>query len=60
MGDDRTRFGSIGTPISVEPAASAFAHNSGYNPTGTVGALAFRAAEGIEQYLESSELLADV
>jgi gluconate 2-dehydrogenase alpha chain len=30
--------------------ASAFAHNSGYNPTGTVGALAYRAAEGIEKY----------
>lgn len=32
--------------------ASAFAHNSGYNPTGTVGALAYRAAEGIEKYLD--------
>lgn len=30
--------------------ASAFAHNGGYNPTGTVGALAYRAAEGIVQY----------
>ncbi|WP_134685065.1 GMC family oxidoreductase [Brevibacillus migulae] len=30
--------------------ASAFAHNSGYNPTGTVGALAYRAAEGILKY----------
>jgi gluconate 2-dehydrogenase alpha chain len=27
--------------------ASAFAHNSGYNPTGTVGALAFHTAEAI-------------
>ncbi|WP_394740322.1 GMC family oxidoreductase [Natronococcus roseus] len=41
------------------PGASAFAHNSGYNPTGTVGALAFRAAEGIEEYLESPDLLAE-
>ncbi|WP_223595300.1 GMC family oxidoreductase [Neobacillus bataviensis] len=32
--------------------ASAFAHNSGYNPTGTVGALAYRAAEGILKYHE--------
>ncbi|RPF55310.1 GMC family oxidoreductase [Aquisalibacillus elongatus] len=32
--------------------ASAFVHNGGYNPTGTVGALAYRAAEGIQQYLE--------
>ncbi|WP_282937855.1 GMC family oxidoreductase [Paenibacillus sp. RC67] len=30
--------------------ASAFAHNGGYNPTGTVGALAYRAAEGIQKY----------
>ncbi|HZG73607.1 MAG TPA: GMC family oxidoreductase [Chondromyces sp.] len=30
--------------------ASAFAHNGGYNPTGTVGALAYRAAEGILKY----------
>jgi gluconate 2-dehydrogenase alpha chain len=27
--------------------AGNFAHNSGYNPTGTVGALAYRAADGI-------------
>ncbi|WP_175615405.1 GMC family oxidoreductase [Piscibacillus halophilus] len=33
--------------------ASAFAHNGGYNPTGTVGALAYRAAEGIQKYLEN-------
>ncbi|MFX3673203.1 MAG: GMC family oxidoreductase [Paenisporosarcina sp.] len=33
------------------PGASAFPHNSGYNPTNTVGALAYRAAEGIEKYL---------
>ncbi|WP_066389761.1 GMC family oxidoreductase [Neobacillus mesonae] len=30
--------------------ASAFSHNSGYNPTGTVGAFAYRAAEGILKY----------
>jgi gluconate 2-dehydrogenase alpha chain len=30
--------------------ASAFPHNSGYNPTDTVGALAYRAAEGILTY----------
>ncbi|MEK5067518.1 GMC family oxidoreductase [Sporosarcina sp. FSL K6-1508] len=30
--------------------AGNFAHNSGYNPTGTVGALAYRAAEGILKY----------
>ncbi|RED66312.1 GMC family oxidoreductase [Cohnella lupini] len=32
--------------------ASNFAHNSGYNPTATVGALAYRTAEGIEKYLQ--------
>ncbi|MGN6551866.1 MAG: GMC family oxidoreductase [Pararhizobium sp.] len=33
--------------------ASAFPHNSGYNPTGTVSALAFRAADAIRnQYLK--------
>jgi gluconate 2-dehydrogenase alpha chain len=30
--------------------AGNFVHNSGYNPTGTVGALAYRAAEGIINY----------
>lgn len=38
--------------------ASAFPHNSGYNPTGTVGALAYRTAEGISKYLKSPGLLA--
>ncbi|MCM2293146.1 GMC family oxidoreductase [Allorhizobium sp. BGMRC 0089] len=34
--------------------ASAFAHNAGKNPTGTVGALAFHAAEAIrQQYLRN-------
>ena len=35
------------------PGANAFPHNSGMNPTGTVGALAYRAAEGIEMYLKN-------
>ncbi|QCR32668.1 GMC family oxidoreductase [Lysinibacillus sp. SGAir0095] len=35
------------------PGASAFPHNSGYNPTGTVGALSYRAAEGIDLYLKN-------
>lgn len=30
--------------------AGNFAHNSGYNPTGTAGALAYRCAEGIIKY----------
>lgn len=30
--------------------AGNFAHNSGYNPTATVGALAYRTAEGIQKY----------
>jgi len=33
--------------------ASAFPHNSGYNPTGTMGALSYRAAEGILKYSQS-------
>ncbi|MGB2992930.1 MAG: GMC oxidoreductase, partial [Paenisporosarcina sp.] len=33
--------------------AGNFAHNGGYNPTGTVGALAYRAAEGIIKYSKS-------
>jgi len=33
--------------------ASNFAHNSGYNPTATVGALGYRCAEGIAKYLKS-------
>ncbi|SFI62397.1 gluconate 2-dehydrogenase alpha chain [Paenibacillus sp. UNC496MF] len=31
--------------------ASAFSHNSGFNPTATVGALAYRAADGIAKYI---------
>ncbi|MCA1024963.1 GMC family oxidoreductase [Cytobacillus kochii] len=38
--------------------ASAFAHNGGYNPTATVGALAFRAAEGILKYSKEGGMLA--
>ncbi|MDY0406066.1 GMC family oxidoreductase [Virgibacillus sp. 179-BFC.A HS] len=38
--------------------ASAFGHNSGYNPTGTVGALAYRAAEGILKYNKKGGMLA--
>lgn len=30
-----------------------FPQNAGYNPTGTVGALAYRAAEGIDKYLKN-------
>jgi gluconate 2-dehydrogenase alpha chain len=37
--------------------ASAFPHNSGYNPTGTVGALAYRAAEGILTYRKKGGML---
>jgi gluconate 2-dehydrogenase alpha chain len=37
--------------------ASAFPHNSGYNPTGTVGALSYRAAEGIIAYRKKGGLL---
>jgi gluconate 2-dehydrogenase alpha chain len=34
--------------------ANAFPHNSGYNPTGPVGALAYRAADTIrERYLKN-------
>jgi gluconate 2-dehydrogenase alpha chain len=34
-----------------------FAHNGGYNPNGTVGALAYRAAEGILNYSKKGGLL---
>ena len=33
--------------------AGNFAHNGGYNPTATVGALAYRASEGIVKYRKS-------
>ncbi|NIK71657.1 MULTISPECIES: GMC family oxidoreductase [unclassified Paenibacillus] len=32
--------------------ASNFSHNSGYNPTSTVGALAYRTAEGVQKYID--------
>jgi len=32
--------------------ASSFPQNAGYNSTGTVGALSYRAAEGILKYME--------
>ncbi|ALS74824.1 GMC family oxidoreductase [Planococcus rifietoensis] len=32
--------------------ASAFPHNSSFNPTGTLGALSYRASEGIQRYLD--------
>lgn len=32
--------------------ASAFPHNSSFNPTGTLGALSYRAAEGIQKYIK--------
>ncbi|RKP50064.1 GMC family oxidoreductase [Cohnella endophytica] len=37
--------------------ASSFPQNAGYNPTDTVGALAYRAAEGILKYREKGGLL---
>ncbi|ULM99131.1 GMC family oxidoreductase [Peribacillus frigoritolerans] len=33
--------------------SSAFPHNSSFNPTGTLGAFSYRAAEGIVKYLKS-------
>ncbi|MDW0110517.1 GMC family oxidoreductase [Sporosarcina aquimarina] len=36
---------------------SSFPHNSNYNPTGTIGAFAYRAAEGMNKYLKSGGLL---
>jgi gluconate 2-dehydrogenase alpha chain len=38
--------------------ASAFPQNAGFNPTGTVGALSYRAAEGILKYVKSPGPLA--
>ena len=37
--------------------SSAFPHNSSFNPTGTLGALSYRAAEGIVKYLKQGGLL---
>ncbi|MFD2830368.1 GMC family oxidoreductase [Corticicoccus populi] len=38
---------------------SSLPHNGGYNPTCTVGAFAYRAAEGIEMYLDDNGPLID-
>ena len=38
--------------------ASSFPQNAGYNPTGTVGALAYRAAEGMKRYHQHPGALA--
>ncbi|ANU14989.1 Gluconate 2-dehydrogenase [Planococcus halocryophilus Or1] len=38
--------------------AGNFAHNGGYNPTGTVGALAYRCAEGVIRYSREGGSLA--
>ena len=38
--------------------ASNFPQNAGFNPTGTVGALAYRAAEGVLKYHKSGGVLA--
>lgn len=37
--------------------ASAFPHNSCFNPTGTIGALSYRSSEGIIKYLKQGGLL---
>lgn len=37
--------------------AGSFVHNSGYNPTATVGALAYRCADGVIQYSEDPRRL---
>ncbi|MGY2895071.1 GMC family oxidoreductase [Deinococcus sp. UYEF24] len=37
--------------------ASAFPHNSGYNPTATVGAFAYRAADAVKRYFKAPGLL---
>ena len=37
--------------------ASAFPHNSCFNPTGTIGALSYRSSEGILKYLKESKPL---
>ena len=37
--------------------ASAFPHNSCFNPTGTLGALSYRASEGIQKYLKEGGIL---
>ncbi len=39
--------------------AGNFVHNSGYNPTGTVGALAYRCAEGVIRFAKEGGRLED-
>lgn len=63
MGDD-PNISAVNTYQQVWDAenvfvtgASSFVHNSGYNPTATVGALAYRAAEGIIQYSKDGGML---
>ena len=34
---------------------SSFPHTSAYNPTGTIGAFAYRAAEGMIEYLKDKD-----
>ena len=36
---------------------SSFPHTGNYNPTGTIGAFAYRAAEGMNKYLSEGGLL---
>ena len=38
---------------------SLFPHNGGYNPTFTVGAFAYRAAESIDSYLDDNRMLVE-
>lgn len=46
------------TPNVFVVGACNFPQNAGFNPTGTVGALAYRAAEGILQYHKTGKALA--
>src|SRR5699024_7775019 len=38
---------------------SSFPHNSNYNPTGTIGAFAYRAAEGMNKYLKNGGIVSE-
>ena len=45
-------------PNVFSMGASAFPQNAGYNPTGTVGALAYRTAEAVtKRYIKNPGLL---
>jgi len=66
MGSDRSTsvlnryLQSWDVPNLFVLGASAFPQNAGYNPTGTVGALAFWAADAIRsKYLKSPGRLVD-